>query len=300
MELSIILVNYNGLAYLSGCLDSVMRFAPLGSEVILVDSASSDGSPDMVERNYPWVRLLRSGTNVGFTGGNNLAAAHANGDFLLLLNADTLLLEPLAPALEWLKENPKYGILTIGMTDGGGVRRACTGRFPTPARLAFLRRMLVAPDRYEGCEACEVDWVQGSFLLIRKHLWQALGGFNDRYFMYVEDIDLCKRGRDLGSKCGFLPQMRYTHFGGFSPARFPSQVANLALYVDQHMKGIRRTTCRAVLVLGCIARVLLYDLRALIVRDENSRIIESACRQALRTLIPRHSRIVDREFGVRP
>ncbi len=299
MELSIILVNYNGLPHLPGCLDSIRRFSPPESEVILVDNASQDGSADFVEREYPWVQLMRSVSNLGFAGGNNLAAAHAKGRFLLLLNTDTMLLEPLAPAMKWLDKNAEYGILSIGMADSEGVLRACTGRFPSPARLALFRRMLIAPDEYKGRLSCEVDWVQGSFLLIRRHLWQELNGLDGRYFMYVEDVDLCRRAYEQGKKCAFLPQMQYTHFGGFCPARFPAQVANLALYVDQHMKGLPRIASKVVLLLGCTARVVWYSLRAVATRDEQSKVLERACRQALRSLLPQANRANVHEYGVR-
>jgi GT2 family glycosyltransferase len=300
VELSIILVNYNGIAYLPGCLDSIKKFSPPLSEVILVDNGSQDGSAEVIRRDYPWVRLLRSERNLGFSRGNNLGAAQASGRFLLLLNTDTLLLEPVAPAMQWLDENQGFGILSIGMIDGEGVLRACTGHFPSPTRLALFRRMLIAPDRYKGDEACEVDWVQGSFLLIRKNLWQELNGLDDRYFMYVEDVDLCKRALERGEKCAFLPQMQYKHFGGFSPLRFPIQVANLSLYVDQHMTALPRIVSKAVLLLGCIGRVVWYGILAFSARDEQSRIMELACRQALRNLLFHADLVGVGDFGVRP
>jgi GT2 family glycosyltransferase len=297
LELSIILVNYNGKSYLSGCLDSIRQFCPPGTKTIMVDNGSSDGSGDLVLRDYSWVHLIQSERNLGFAGGNNLAAMQARGKFMLLLNTDTILLEPLAPAICWLEEHPEYGILTVGMLDAQRIPRACTGRFPTPLRLAFLRAMLVDPKNYEGREACDIDWAQGSFLLTRTELWRSLGGLDERYFMYVEDVDLCKRARDSGLKCAFLPGMRYVHFGGFSAIRFPTQVANLALYVDQHTMGLERLWCKGVLLLGCIARVCWYQVRAVFLRDEVSRTMARACRQALAKLLLTRRRARARQFG---
>ena len=298
LVLSIILVNYNGLSCLPACLDSIRQFSPSGTEVIMVDNDSTDGSAAFVAREYPWVNLIESERNLGFTGGNNLAARRASGRFILLLNTDTVLLEPLAPAISWLEEHPEYGILTIGMVDAQRISRACTGRFPNPARLAVLRAMLVDPDNYSGLEACEVDWVQGSFLLIRTGLWHSLGGLDERYFMYVEDVDLCKRARDAGFKCALLPGMRYVHIGGFSPIRFPNQVANLALYVEQHMRGLQRLCCMSSLLFGCVARVAWYQLRATLVRDDASRVLSRVCRQALAKLLSMHDHARVGNLGV--
>lgn len=298
MVLSIILVNYNGLSCLPACLESIQRFSPSGTEVIMVDNDSTDNSAALVEREYPWVQLIRSERNLGFTGGNNLAATRASGRFMLLLNTDTVLLEPLAPAISWLEGHPEYGILTIGMVDAQRGSRACTGRFPTPARLAVLRAMLVDPEKYSGLEACEVDWVQGSFLLLRTELWRSLGGLDERYFMYVEDVDLCKRARDAGFKCALLPQMRYVHLGGFSPSRFPNQIANLALYVELHTRGVQRLCCMSILLLGCVARVAWYQLRAILLGDGASRALSSVCRQALGKLLSMHDQARVENLGV--
>jgi GT2 family glycosyltransferase len=298
LELSIILVNYNGMSCLSACLDSIRQFSPPASEAIMVDNGSSDGSADLVASRYPWVYLIRSEINLGFTGGNNLAAMQARGKFMLLLNTDTILLEPLAPALCWLEEHSEYGILTVEMLDAQRIPRACTGRFPTPLRLAFLRAMLVDPKSYDGREACDIDWAQGSFLLLRTELWRSLGGLDERYFMYVEDVDLCKRARDSGARCALLRGMRYVHFGGFSPVRFPNQVANLSLYVDQHTTGLEKLWCKGTLLLGCIARVCWYQVRAVLLRDEVSRTVARACRQALAKLLPTWRRARAQQPGV--
>jgi hypothetical protein len=265
----------------------------------MVDNGSEDGSDSFVAREYPWVQLVKSDRNLGFAGGNNLAAKRASGKVMLLLNTDTVLLEPLAPALKWLEEHPEYGILTIDMVNAQRAPRACTGRFPTPLRLAFFRAMLVDPVKYTGREACEVDWVQGSFLLIRTELWHSLDGLDDRYFMYSEDVDLCKRAHNLDFKCGILPRMRYLHIGGFNPDRFPTQVASLSLYIERHMKGSQKLCAIGILLLGCLARVAWYQMRTVVLRTEASRTLAQVCLRALAELLPvqRHAR--RREFGVR-
>lgn len=263
-RLSILLVNYNGKRYLGPCIDSILHFAPRGTEVIVEDNASTDGSPDYVAQNYPWVQTARSKSNLGFAGGNNLAGQEAHGKFLLLLNTDTELLEPIDPVVDWLESHDLYGALTVNMVDGDRIPRACTGKFPSPLRLALLRRMLIAPGHYRAAEAYDVDWVQGSFLLIRTDLWRRLNGLDEQYFMYAEDVDLCKRVWDAGFKCAYLPGAKYMHWGGFDPSRFPDQVRGLARYVAKHMGGMQGILCRAVLLAGCFGRFVLYKVRGLI------------------------------------
>jgi len=184
------------------------------------------------------------------------------------------------------------------MVDAQRIPRACTGRFPAPARLALLRTMLVDPGNFRGRDVCEVDWVQGSFLLVRTDLWHSLGGLDERYFMYVEDVDLCKRALDSGFKCALLTRMRYVHIGGFSSSRFPNQIANLAFYVEQHTTGLQKLCCRSSLLIGCVARVGLYQLRAILLRDDASRNLSHVCRQALGKLLSVHAQSKAGTVGV--
>ena len=284
-RLSIFLVNYNSMQHLGPCLESIHRYAPPETQVILEDNASTDGSLEAAENKFPWLQIVRSSRNLGFAGGNNLAGKSARGRFILLLNTDTLLLEPVAPVVDWLESHPSYGALTINMLDGDRNPNACTGRFPSPLRLALLRSMLVSPGSYGAEEAYDVDWVQGSFLLIQADLWNALNGLDERYFMYAEDVDLCKRIWGAGFKCAYLPHLHYLHWGGFVPSRFPDQVCGLAVYVEKHMKGMQRLLCRAVLFGGCLLRVAFYLAKGILRDREIDRIKAKASWCAFEALI---------------
>jgi GT2 family glycosyltransferase len=285
MNLSILLVTYNSRRYLADCLESIKRFAPPGTEVIMEDNASTDDSAEFVAREYPWVRIVRSNQNLGFSAANNLAGKEASGKFILLLNADTVLVEPIAPAVDWLDSHPEYAVVTINMLNGERVPSACTGRFPSPLRLILLRNMLIAPEQFGDNYAYEVDWVQGSFLLIPAEQWRALGGLDESYFMYVEDVDLCKRVWDRGLKCASLPQIRYIHFGGYSSARFSEQVRGLGIYISHHMKGVRRLLSWGILCSGCLVRALFFRGRVMLIRDEITRTMSSASWLAFKGLL---------------
>lgn len=271
VRLSILLVNYNGMRYLEPCLESIRRYAPPGTEVILEDNASTDGSLEVAQERFPQIQVVRSDRNLGFSAGNNLAGKSAQGRFLLLLNTDTLLLEPLAPVVDWLESHVDYGALTISMLDGERVSRACTGRFPTVSRLALLRSMLVTPETYGAEQAYDTDWVQGSFLLIRANLWRTLDGLDERYFMYAEDLDLSKRVHDAGFRCAYLPQWKYLHWGGFSTSRFPTLLCSFSIYVDKHMLGIDRCLAQFVLLAGCLLRAVAYRCKAVLLGNVGDR-----------------------------
>ncbi len=290
IRLSIVLVNYNGLEYLAACLESIKRFVDSETEVILEDNASTDGSLESVERDFPWIQVVRSDENLGFAGGSNLAARRAKGDFILLLNTDTLLLEPIAPVVDWLDAHPAYGALTVNMIDGSQRASACTGRFPTPRRLILLRSMLIAPARYGDQEAYDVDWVQGSFLLIRAKLWRQLKGLDERYFMYGEDVDLCKRISDSGFRCAYLPHLRYLHWGGFNPSRFPDQVSGLTTYIDLHIRGVQKVLCWSVLLGGCFLRAVTFRVSSKVRNSESDRAKATACWRAYTLLLNRSAK----------
>jgi GT2 family glycosyltransferase len=286
-RLSILLVNYNGMRYLGPCLESIRLHAPPGTQVILVDNASTDGSLEAARASFPWLEIVRSDQNLGFAGGNNLAGRSARGRFLLLLNTDTLLLEPIAPVVDWLESHVSYGALTINMLDGDRISRACTGRFPSPARLAVLRSMLISPERYGTQEAYDVDWVQGSFLLTRADVWHVLNGLDEGFFMYGEDIDFCKRMQEAGLACAYLPRWKYVHWGGFASSRFPELVCSFAIYVERHMKGIHRLLCRGVLFAGCLLRATMYRIRGIIQGREFDRIEATNCWRAFKVIVQR-------------
>jgi GT2 family glycosyltransferase len=251
----------------------------------MADNASSDDSVEFVAREYHWVRIVRSNRNLGFSAGNNLGGKEALGRFILLLNADTVLIEPIAPAVDWLDGHPEYAVLTINMLNEERIPSACTGRFPSPLRLILLRNMLIAPQQFGDDYAYEVDWVQGSFLLIRGEQWRALGGLDENYFMYVEDIDLCKRARDRGLKSAYLPHIRFIHLGGYDARRFSEAIRGLGTYISHHMKGVGRLLSWGILCSGCLVRAVFFRTRVLLMRDELTRTKSSVSWLAFKGLL---------------
>lgn len=200
---SIIIANWNGKKWLPGCLQSVLDQAYKDLEIIIVDNNSNDGSVEFIENNYPAVRLIKNEKNEGFGKASNIGAASANGDVLFFLNNDTLMNDNAVGELLREKEARKINI--IG-----------------PKILNFQKE-----DTYQGrrlsmdCTGYlgwgkETFFVEGSALMISKKDFEALGGFDEKYFMYSEDIDLCWRAQLQGMKVAICDGVSIVHFGGGS------------------------------------------------------------------------------------
>lgn len=230
MLLSVIIVNWNVRPLLQRALTSV--FASWGTrpglEVIVVDNASTDGSPAMVAAEFPQVKLIVSSENRGFTGGNNLGLAHATGEFQLLLNPDTEVLDDALPRLvAYAQAHPDVGVIGPQLLNADGTVQASRRRFPTLDVLftestwlqALAPRAALAAyyveDRPDNVEQA-VDWVTGAALLVRREAIAQVGPLDEGFFMYSEELDWCHRFRDAGWRVVYWPEARIIHHEGKS------------------------------------------------------------------------------------
>ena len=278
LQLSIVIVNYNGRRFLEECITSIRQFVFSSHEVIIVDNASSDGSADYIEAHFPEVRLIRSANNSGFTGGNNLGVQAARGELVLLLNNDTQLLTSIDPALTEFK-NTKLGALGAHLFYGDGRNQPSVGYTHTPLRIllswvglskfrwlpSIFRRTEYAPEFYDTRHD-DVAWVSGAFLLTRRDLWQAIGGLDERYFMYVEDVDYCKQVRDLGFKVIYIPSVKVVHYEGggkewIGQGALTRTVRSYSIYVEKHFGRTIAILTGAFLSLVMGLRVPFYFFR---------------------------------------
>ncbi|GAB64077.1 MAG: glycosyltransferase family 2 protein [Candidatus Jettenia sp.] len=231
MKLSILIINYNKKDYLSECLESINRHVCIQHEVIVVDNASSDDSCEFVRENFPDVNLIASKRNLGFSGGNNLGAAHAKGEILLLLNNDTRLISSLSPAINKFDTHKQLGVLGCRMYYGDGSFQPSFGFEHDPLRQVLswlgLGSYLLLPNIFKRVDVDErrysfyqydVAWVSGAFMMTRRDLWEKLGGLDERYFMYVEDVDYCKRVRETGYRVCYTPYVKIIHYQGAGSA----------------------------------------------------------------------------------
>jgi GT2 family glycosyltransferase len=228
-DLSIIIVSWNVADLLRACLRSIdENRGGLDVEVIVVDSASGDGSAAMVETEFPWVTLLACTENVGFPRGNNLGIERANGRYLLLLNPDTVVLDDALPKMvAFAQENPGIGVLGCQLLNSDGTVQSSRRRFPTLTTAFFESTWLepIAPRRVlarytvqdrPDDEIQDVDWVMGACMLAPQEVVQRVGGLDEAYFMYSEELDWCRRIKDAGWRVVYFPEARVIHYVGQS------------------------------------------------------------------------------------
>ncbi len=227
-------VTYQNHDHIVGCLDSLLGQVPSdGSKVVVVDNASTDGTADLVESRFPSVELVRSSTNIGFGRACNLAASRAVTEFILLLNPDTEVRPGCVDALLELARRRTDAGLYGGRTvrpNGDLDPMSCWGRptlwslvcFATGLSAAFPRSARFNPEGlgdWPRDSERQVDIVSGCLVLARRTVWEELGGFDERFFMYGEDADLGIRAARLGYPSIISPRAEIVHlWGGSSPA----------------------------------------------------------------------------------
>jgi GT2 family glycosyltransferase len=229
VDLSIIIVSWNVRSLLQTCLKSVeVEQGALRLEIIVVDSGSDDGSPEMVREQFPQVHLIVREDNVGFPLGNNIGLAEANGRYLLLLNPDTEVVgEALSRMVGYLDGNPDVGVVGGQLLNPDNTVQSSRRRFPTVATAFFestwfqpfapkgILRRYYAEDIDDG-ETADVDWVKGACLMTRKTILDEVGPLDADYFMYSEELDWCKRIKMAGWRVVYFPEAKIIHYEGKS------------------------------------------------------------------------------------
>lgn len=229
MDLSVVILNYNVRYLLESCLESVVEaLKGLSAEVILIDNASTDQSVIMVREKYPAVKLLINDSNLGFAKANNLAIAQSTGQYILILNPDTIVNKSsIISALNYIKSHKDCGGVGVKMVDGSGVflKESLRG-FPDMAsslyKLSGINRLFpkskifnhyylghLDPDKVQ-----EVEVLTGAFLMTTRKVFDAVNGFDESFFMFGEDIDLSVRIRQLGHKLIYLGDEQIVHLKG--------------------------------------------------------------------------------------
>lgn len=234
---SVIVVSFNTREILSRCLERLVgECAGHDAEVIVVDNASRDGSADMVAQGFPQFSLVRSDTNLGFAAANNVGFARARGRYLVLLNPDAFLAPgALAAAVARIDASPRVGLAGGRLLDKDGRLQPSGRLFPSLLNEFLVLSGLAARfpqsrlfgrfDRTWADPACEarVDWVPGAFTIIRREALAAAGLFDERFFLYYEEVDLCRRVARAGYEIWYWPDVIVTHLGGESSKTVTSE-----------------------------------------------------------------------------
>ncbi|MCG7522387.1 glycosyltransferase family 2 protein [Ruegeria sp. Ofav3-42] len=289
VKVSILVVSFNTRDETLEALRSVVKEArDVPYELIVVDNASKDGSAAAIRAEFPDIRLIASEQNLGFGKANNLAATEAKGDFLLLLNPDTVTLRGAVDRLvDFAMAYPDNGIwggrqyypdLSLNAT-------SCWRQMTIWGQLMWALGLLkMFPDNglfnYDGyggwdrSDIREVETVSGSFLLIRRDLWEKLDGFDTTFIMYGEDADLCCRARQAGARPIVTPNAEIIHYGGRSEKVRADKMERLlrakVAFSDTHSNSFHAFVFRLVFRTLVIVRLLGFSLRKAIRRDQRS------------------------------
>ncbi len=221
MKLSVVIVSYNVRRFVEQCLDSVQKASEgIDTEVFVVDNDSADDTVEVIGSRYPWVHLIANGENLGFARANNIAIRQAQGEYVLLLNPDTVVAEPtLREAVNFMDAHPQAGGIGVRMHNADGTLAPESRRaIPTPwvsfcKMLGFSRRYYMSHLSWD--EPGRIEVISGAFCLLRRKALDQIGLLDEDFFMYGEDIDLSFRLLKGGWENWYIPA-DIVHFKGES------------------------------------------------------------------------------------
>ncbi|HWF43784.1 MAG TPA: glycosyltransferase [Candidatus Kapabacteria bacterium] len=251
MDISVVIVSYNVKEFLRGAIESVRRSFAAGhltGEILVVDNNSSDGSAAMMRAEFPEICLYALDENLGFGRANNLAMRDARGEYMLLLNPDTIVGEDtLRFMIDFMQAHPDAGLAGCKLLNGdGSFQLSCRRGFPTPwasfTKLFGFARMFPSSRVFAQYnltylpvdETYEVDALGGAFMMLSQKAYHATRGFDEDYFMYGEDIDLCYRTKQAGLKVYYVHETATIHFKGESTKRSAIDEVNV-FYEAMHI-----------------------------------------------------------------
>lgn len=284
IDLSVVIVNYNVKAFLEQCLMAVERArGGLSIEVFVVDNASVDGSQAMVKKRFPYVKLIENKQNVGFSTANNQGIEKAQGEYILILNPDTLIQEDTLLVLKrHLDGNSKLGAVGCKLLNPDGTYQINSRRsFPTPwvafSRIIGLSKMFPRSRLFgqynltylDPDAETEVDVLSGSLMMLRKRALEQVGLFDEDYFMYGEDIDLSYRIKKAGWQILYTPATQAIHYKGESTKKSEFSAitrfySTMLIFIHKHFGGRYSLALRILLTFGIYFRaVMAYLLQTL-------------------------------------
>lgn len=238
-KLSVIIVSYNSEKFIGSCIDSVLKYLPKNSELLVIDNNSSDKTAQILEKYLPKIKLIKSDKNLGFAKANNLAVESTAGEYLFLLNPDTQVYSNVFELMiKFYESTVDVGIVAPKLVMSNGQTQPSAKNLPTIGR-AFLEYVLGVKYAYSeyvpnSNQAQEVEVVYGAAMLIKNDLFKKLNGFDEKYFMYYEDADICKRVRELGKKVYYYPQVSIKHLVGATKSEVDKYKLNYQSFVKYH------------------------------------------------------------------
>jgi GT2 family glycosyltransferase len=284
MDLSIIIVSFNTKDLLVSCVESILKNSKgVTFEIIVVDNGSKDGSAEAVKSLG--ARVIKNNENLGFAKGNNQGVNISNGRYVLFLNSDTEIHDNvLGEMVRWMDLAPKAGIATCALKNKDESLQATGGYFPTLSRvfswmtiqdLPFIDNLIKPFHPYHSKSFFfkgdvfyktkkELDWVTGAYFMIRREVLKKAGGWDEKFFMYVEEVDLCFRVKKLGYGVWYIPEWSITHLGGASSKNkefsLVSEYQGLKKFYKKHFPAWQYPILRFLLKIGALGRMLFFGI----------------------------------------
>lgn len=288
IDLSIIIVSTNIEDLLRKCLKSLSpALKGIESEVIVVDNASSDKTPDMVAKEFPWVKLIRKHENRGFGANNNIGMRVAKGRYILLLNSDTEIIDDkiFKGMVDWMDEHSEVGLTSCALVNPDRkTYQGSGGAFPTLLKvfawMFFIDDIpgldkLIKPyhpmhgyspvgtnENYFKREH-EQDWLTGAFYMMRKEAMDAAGIFDEDFFLYVEEVELSYRFKKAGWGVWYLPKWKIVHYGMMTNGSEKAtifEMQNIKLFYKKHYPKWQLPFLTLFLKLGALIRIAIFGI----------------------------------------
>lgn len=283
MDLSIIILSFNTKDITEKCLlklEIAKKYCEkkLGNkiQVIVLDNASSDGSKEMIKKDFPWVKLIVSLENTGFSKGNNIAMAETK-EYILLLNSDVYVNEDsIYKTLAYFRVNLNCDVLGARLNYASGKLQASAGNLPNPLNIItwilglsllpfvnFLIPVFHPKDKKYFSKAHQVGWIMGAFFALKKKVFEKTNGFDENLFMHMEEVEWSKRINKLGFKVWYVPAVEVIHLHGASSkfdlqSSFLNELKGVKYYLNKHYKSFY-LPIKLFLIIGLILRIVAFS-----------------------------------------
>lgn len=289
LDLSVIILSFNTKDITLRCLSKLKTSigfckGKLGNkiEVIVLDNASEDGSVQAIKTEHPWVKVISSKENTGFAKGNNLAMKQSKKPFILLLNSDVYLEEnSLYKALAYFRVNLNCDLLGVRLNYSDGRLQPSAGNLPNPINLIFwifgIKSMPFVPAFHPVrksyfSKAHQVGWVMGAFFALKRKVFESSGGFDENLFMHMEEVEWCKRIKDLGYKIWYVPQVEVVHLHGASTNfdlsdSFLNELKGVKYFLKKHYP-VFYLPLKLIIWKGLLLRIIAFSILKKPIRAE--------------------------------